>query len=132
MAEDKGFKVYDKRYFSSTPEEREKIKEKEATENQEKKVESSEKKEKRAGRLPELSFSTFIFSLGSSALVQLGEIPDPVTQKHETNLDLAKQTIDILGMLQQKTKGNLTGEEEQVMENLLYDLKLIFVQKSKR
>jgi len=128
MAEDKGFKVYDKRYFSSTPEEREKIKQKE-TEDQKKREEESKQKE--AKLLPEVNFSTFIFSLGSSALVQLGEIPDPVTQKQEKNLDLAKQTIDILGMLEQKTRGNLTKEEEMLMRNLLYDLRMKFVQKSK-
>jgi hypothetical protein len=81
--------------------------------------------------LPEIDFSSFIFSLSTSALFHLGEVPDPVTQQREKNLLLAKQTIDILGMLREKTKGNLTADEEKVMDHLLADLRLRFVRESK-
>jgi len=77
--------------------------------------------------LPEISFSNFIFSLSTSALIQLGEIPDPINNQTSKNLAMAKQTIDILGMLQEKTKGNLTDDEESLIENILYDLRMRFV-----
>lgn len=82
------------------------------------------------GPLPEIDFSHFIFSLSTSALIQLGEVQDPFTQKKEKNLPLAKQTIDLIAMLREKTKGNLTPEEEKIIENLLYDLRMWYVKAS--
>ena len=80
---------------------------------------------------PQIDFYTFIVSLGSSALVHLGDAPHPETGKAaEPNLPLAQQTIDVLAMLREKTKGNLTGEEEQLFDHLLRDLRLRFVEKS--
>jgi len=78
----------------------------------------------------EIDFTTFCISLGSSAFVHLGEVPHPESQQSEVNLVLAKQTIDILGMLQAKTRGNLTAEEEKLLEHLLLDLRLRYVEKS--
>lgn len=78
-------------------------------------------------QMPHINFSTFVFSLNSSALVQFGLLEDPATGKKEKNLILAKQTIDILGMLEEKTKGNLTREEENMLKNILYDLRMIYV-----
>jgi hypothetical protein len=78
----------------------------------------------------QIDFTTFCISLGSSAFVHLGEVPHPETQKSETNLALAKQTIDILGMLQEKTRGNLSPEEDKLVEHLLMDLRLRYVQKT--
>ena len=77
--------------------------------------------------LPEINFPTFIFSLNSSALLHLGLINDPTTGKKVKNLPLAKQTIDILGMLEEKTRGNLTSDEESMLKNILYDLRMIYV-----
>ncbi len=74
-----------------------------------------------------ITFSTFILSLNTAALVHLGELPDPVTQKKQVNLTLAKQTIDTLEMLKEKTKGNLTIEEEKLLQSILYELKLKYV-----
>jgi uncharacterized protein DUF1844 len=82
--------------------------------------------------LPEIDFATFVLSMASSALLHLGQMPDPDTQKTETNLPMAKQTIDILAMLQGKTRGNLSRDEEQLLENLLYDLRLKYVEAAKR
>ncbi|MEJ5349579.1 MAG: DUF1844 domain-containing protein [Desulfosoma sp.] len=79
------------------------------------------------GTYPQVTFSTFVFSLSSSALVHLGEVPDPSTQKVEKDLPLAKQIIDTLAMLQEKTKGNLDKDEEQLLQTVLYDLRLRFV-----
>jgi hypothetical protein len=79
---------------------------------------------------PEIDFTTFLISLGSSAFVHLGDAPHPESQKVEADLVLAKQTIDILGLLQAKTRGNLTPEEDKLLENLLLDLRLRYVQRS--
>jgi hypothetical protein len=77
--------------------------------------------------LPEINFANFLLSLSTSALIQLGEIPDPVTKQPVKELTLAKQTIDLIGMLQEKTKGNLTPEEEKMLEYILYDLRMRYV-----
>src|SRR5690606_38332777 len=71
---------------------------------------------------------TFVFSPGSSALVPRGDAPNPETGKLEKNLVLARETIDVLSMLQEKTKGNLTPEEERFLGSLLYDLPLRYVE----
>jgi hypothetical protein len=81
-------------------------------------------------KTPTIDFYTFCLSLGSSAFVHLGDAPHPESGKSSTDLLLAKQTIDILGMLQEKTKGNLTEEEARFLENLLVDLKLRYVSHS--
>jgi hypothetical protein len=82
------------------------------------------------GPMPEVSFSTFVFSLSSSALVHLGEIPEPSTQQMHQDLMLAKQIIDTLGMLEEKTRNNLDPDEERFLKTVLYDLRLRYVQKS--
>ena len=89
------------------------------------------KKESSPHPLPEIDFSSFIFSLSTSALFHLGEIPDPVTHKSEKDLPLAKQTIDILGILGEKTQGNLTPDEEKLMENILTDLRWRYIREAK-
>lgn len=81
--------------------------------------------------LYEFGFSTFILSLSTSALVHLGELPDPITNKKEVNLQLAKQTISIIEMLKEKTKGNLTNEEESLLDNVLYDVRLKYLNQAK-
>ena len=81
--------------------------------------------------LYEFGFSTFILSLSTSALVHLGELPDPLSNTKEVNLQLAKQTISIIEMLKEKTEGNLTKEEENLIDSVLYDVRLKFVNSSK-
>src|SRR4051812_32688915 len=76
---------------------------------------------------PGIDFHTFVLSLGSSALLHLGELERPGAAGPEKNLPMAKHTIDILGMLQDKTRGNLTPAEAKLMEGLLYDLRIRFV-----
>ncbi len=78
-------------------------------------------------QLPAINFATFIFSLHSSVLLNLGLIGDPATGKKTRNLLAAKQTIDILGMLEEKTRGNLTTEEQGMLKDILYDLRLAYV-----
>jgi hypothetical protein len=82
--------------------------------------------------LPEINFASFIISLSSSALFHFGEIPDPATNQRERNLPLAKQTIDILGLLKEKTSGNLDREEHQLLDSLLYDLRMRYVEQLKK
>jgi hypothetical protein len=79
-----------------------------------------------------ITFSTFLIGLASSALIHLGEAPNPETGRAEKDLILARQSLDLLGMLHDKTRGNLTPEEKQLFENLLADLRLRFVEASKR
>jgi hypothetical protein len=87
---------------------------------------------KPAGTLPEINFSSFILSLGSSALYHFGEIPDPVSGAKQRNLDLARQTIDILVVLRDKTTGNLSEDESRLLESLLHDLQMRYVQERKK
>lgn len=77
--------------------------------------------------LPKIDFSTFVLSLNSSVLVQLGLLEDPGGGEKAKNLPLAKQTIDMLAMLQEKTRGNLTNDEENILTNILYELRMLYV-----
>ena len=80
---------------------------------------------------PVLSFTAFVFSLASTAAIHFGDLPDPVTgQPGALNLEGASQMIEILGLLEQKTRGNLTAEERQMLEQVLYELRLRFVEAS--
>lgn len=78
------------------------------------------------GHLP-VDFATFVISLGSSALMALGDLPGPDGKRATPNPELAHETIDILAMLEAKTRGNLTPEEAEVLTGLLYDLRMRFV-----
>ena len=78
-------------------------------------------------QLPKIDFPTFVISLNSSALVQLGVLADPTTGEKSKNLSLAKQTIDLLGMLEEKTQGNLSAEEGNMLKSILYDLRILYV-----
>jgi hypothetical protein len=84
-----------------------------------------------AAALPPVDFPTFVLSLGSSALMHLGEVERPQTGKLEKDLGMAKHTIDLLSMLQEKTRGNLTPQEAQLLESLLFDLRLRYVSAAK-
>lgn len=81
--------------------------------------------------LPTLDFSTFVLSIIGSAYVHLGDAPNP-EGSDERNLVLAHQDIDLLTLLQEKTKGNLTGDEERLLETALYDLRMRYLEVSKR
>ncbi|MBQ7457385.1 MAG: DUF1844 domain-containing protein [Desulfovibrio sp.] len=77
--------------------------------------------------MPKVTFQTFILSLASSALVQLGEVPDPTSGQKHTDKTLAEHSIGILDMLKEKTRGNLSSEEEQMLSSLLFETKMKFV-----
>jgi len=121
--QEKGFVVRDKR-FSAKKEGEEDFRVEEGTKTEEVPKEGS------PGQhipLPEINFINFLFSLSTSALIQLGEIEDPISRRVDKNLPLAKQTNDLIGMLKEKTKGNLTPNEGTMMENILYDLRMRYV-----
>jgi len=121
--QEKSFVVKDKRFSAKKEEKVEsQIKEEGKTGEALREETSSQK-----GPLPEIDFNSFIFSLSTSVLIQLGEIEDPFTQKLVKNLPLAKQTIDLIGMLKEKTKGNLSPEEDKVIDYVLYDLRMRYV-----
>ena len=78
---------------------------------------------------PQLSFTGFVLSLASTAAIHFGDLPDPITgQPVEPNLAGAAQMIEILALLEQKTRGNLTAEERQVLDQVLYELRMRFVE----
>lgn len=127
--QEKGFAVRDKR-FSAKAEEDIKAKTEEhlETKSEEKKEETSEEDALKTDfPLPEINFSSFILSLSTSVLIQLGEIQDPITKQSAKQLPLAKQTIDLIGMLKEKTKGNLSPDEAKVLDAMLYDLRMRYV-----
>ena len=81
-----------------------------------------------AKELPAVDFLNLVVSMSHSALLHLGDAPDPATGGREKNLPLARQTIDLLAMLQEKTQGNLSGDEERVLSQAIYDLRMRFVE----
>ncbi len=78
--------------------------------------------------LPKIDFSSFVLSLYSSGLVQLGKVEDPSTGKKAVRLDLAKHTIEIIAMLEEKTRGNLDEEEQNLLKALLSEIRMAFVE----
>ena len=84
----------------------------------------------RTGPYPELDFSSFILSLAATAQVGLGNIPNPQTNEPAQNLLVAKQMIDMLGMLKDKTKGNLTDDEQGLLDSVLFNLRMQYVRTS--
>jgi len=138
--EEKGFVVRDKRHFFQQEEKRPPGEEEKEgkpetdqarlrAEGRERETEAKEERKEEKGEvpLPEVTFSNFVFSLSTQALIQLGEIQDPESKKAMKNLPLAKQTIDLIGMLKEKTRGNLTKEEQALVDSALYDLRMRYV-----
>ena len=77
--------------------------------------------------MPEVTFTAFVMSMNTSALFHLGEISDPASGEKNKDLVLAQHSIDILSLLEEKTKGNLTEEEQDLLKHVLYDLKMRYV-----
>lgn len=138
--EERGFKVEDRRRFSETgetrPEQQESPPAKAGTSTDEAMSEvpphpAARSPEQRTDRPPplEMNFSTFVFSLSTQALAHLGEIPNPIDNQTAVDLGAAKQLIDILGILKDKTKGNLDQAESALLDNMLYDLRLKYVER---
>ena len=125
--EGEGFIIKDKR-SSQISEDAATFLDDQETKGQEEQTGSSKEKETESFQI---DFSTFIMSLTSSAFYQLGDMPDPSTGKKEVNLPAVQQTIDMLIMLREKTKGNLKEDEEKLIEQLIYELQVKYVAKTK-
>ena len=123
--EEKGFVIKDRRSFDEQGElKQDGVKEEPAKKEPEKRP---PKEETPSPPLPQVNFSSLILSLSSTAFLHLGEIPDPSTGEKKKDLALSKHVIDTIGMLKEKTEGNLTQEEKQLIENILTDLWLRYV-----
>jgi len=128
--EDKGYKVEDRRFLHKSEEEKAKIKEEEAARQAAAAAQETKAEAPKDVPLPEITFSSFLISLGSSAFIHLGDIPDPATGEIKKDVPLAKQTIDLLGLLREKTRNNLLEEEEKLFEHLLYDLRMRYIKET--
>jgi len=135
--EEPGFRVTDKRLFREDAEQQKTAPSTEAPE--ESKSDNSKKAESEApvqeappGTGAKIDFPSYILSYYTRGLVLLGEVPNPYTNKKEEDTEAARHTIDILAMLEEKTKGNLSKEEEQLLESVLYELRMKFMAKTSR
>jgi hypothetical protein len=129
--EGKGFTVQDRRRFSDTGDVRESVEEAPAAANPQAPsgaAQNPEAPERRDEPFPEINFSTFVISLSTQALMHLGEIPNPASGNVEKDLPVAKQMIDIVGMLKDKTRGNLNNGEEKLIVDILFDLRMRYVE----
>ena len=125
--QEKGFVVKDRRFTAKKQEEEPPQPDTTQLKGEKGEEAVQEESSEQGASPPEITFPSLLFSLSTSALIQLGEIQDPVSNQPMKNLPVAKQTIDLIGMLKEKTKGNLTSDEEKFMENMLYDLKMRYV-----
>jgi hypothetical protein len=88
---------------------------------------TGEAQQQSAGQIPPASFGVLISSFAAQAMTAMGQIPDPVEGHAVVRPDLAKHCIDMLGMLEEKTKGNLTPEETRMLSDVLHQLRMLFV-----
>ena len=129
--EDKGYTVEDRRYLHKSEEEKAKMREEEAAARQTPEEAPEEAPEtSQEMPQPEITFTSVLISLSSSAFIHLGDIPDPATGETNQDLPLAKQTIDLLGLLREKTRNNLREEEEKLFDHLLYDLRMRYLKET--
>ena len=130
--EDKGFKVRDLRRFSSDSEESPDDPQEPSPQAEQKQpsiVQPAGEDQKTSDDvLPAINFPTFVLSLSTQALMHLGEIPNPLTGKMDKEVEVAKQTIDIISLLQEKTRGNLDQEEEKLLDEILFNLRMKYVE----
>jgi hypothetical protein len=133
--EDKGYTVEDRRFLHKSEEEKAKVREEEAAQQAGAAAEQAFKESSQGAAggttLPPITFASFLISLSSSAFIHLGDIPDPVTGETKKELPLAKQTIDLLGLLRDKTRHNLQEDEEKLFDHLLYDLRMRYVKETR-
>jgi hypothetical protein len=91
-------------------------------------VSEPDQKKSAAAKLPPPSFSLLVATFASQAMVAFGKVPDPIEGKTEVRLELARHAIDMLDILEQKTKGNLTADEAAMLEGVLHQLRLEFME----
>jgi hypothetical protein len=135
--EEQSFKVTDKRLFHEDGERREADAQAEVPREKAHGTETagesaSGQQEGPAADAGHIDFPSYILSYYTQGLVLLGEVANPYTQQKEEEPEAARHTIDILTLLQEKTKGNLTYEEEQLLQSVLYELRLKYMAKTNR
>jgi hypothetical protein len=133
--EEQGFKVTDKRgsqeeHEPVVPEASEKTEAKPTGETSSKKEERPPEQE--GSSRPPIDFPSYILSYYTQGMVLLGEVPNPYTNKKEEDVEAAHHMIDILSMLEQKTKGNLSKDEQQLLESVIYELRIKYMAKINR
>jgi hypothetical protein len=135
---EKGFVIKDKRLFDESGDVRqEELNKEEAIHDQKTQSASEtgsddERKEQPEDHYLEVNFASFVLSLSTSAMYHFGDFPDPVSKKAERNLPAAKQTIDILSMLKDKTAGNLDEGEKNLIDGMLFELRIRYVKEKDR
>jgi hypothetical protein len=132
--EDQGFRVTDKRLFDEQGAPREEPAESTRNESDADKPRSTGDEPVPRGEAPpgtgaRIDFPSYILSYYTQSLVLLGEVPNPYSNKKEEDLQAARHTVDILGMLKEKTQGNLAPEEEQLLESVLYEVRMKYMAK---
>jgi hypothetical protein len=131
---EKGFVIKDRRHFDDSGS----VRKDETAKVEERKPEAKEEEtglppketttpETEEAPLPEMNFASFIFSLSTTVMYHFGDFPDPVTKESRRNLPAAKQTIDILSILRTKTEGNLDEREKEMLDGVLYELRMRYV-----
>jgi Domain of unknown function (DUF1844) len=133
--EDSGFKVTDRRLFREDGEIRQEAPQPEPPKEKAEpfKVEQSVPPgEEAPGTGARIDFPSYILSYYTQGLVLLGEVPNPYTNKKEEDLQSARHTVDILTILQEKTRGNLSKEEDELLDSVLYELRMKFMAKTSR
>lgn len=126
--EDQGFSVKDKRLFSEDGKLREEVAE-ETKKEKEEQSRTAAPAQETPGMGPPIDFPSYVLTYYTQGLVLLGEVPNPYTNKTEENLEGVRHTVDILGMLKDKTKGNLAAEEEKLLDSVLYELRIKYMAK---
>jgi len=137
QGEDQGFRVTDKRAFTEDGEVREDAAAEVRSGPETAKSPGSGPPADEAAEIPpgaggQIDFPSYILSYYTQGLVLLGEVPNPYTNKKEEDLEAARHTVDILGMLKDKTRGNLSAEEAQLLDSVLYEVRLKYMAKTRK
>ena len=128
-----GFTISDKRHFTSEGKVRKEAAGQAAQEPAPPAADATAAKEQHAADTEErIDFPSYVLTYYTQGLVLLGEVPNPLTNKKEENLNAARHMIDILTLLQEKTRGNLDREEQQLLDSVLYELRMKFMAKTDR
>ena len=137
QGDDQGFRVTDKRLFGEDGKPREDAAEEVRSDPELAKAPGSKPQTAAAGEAPpgtggQIDFPSYVLSYYTQSLVLLGEVLNPYTNKKEEDLEAARHTVDILGMLKDKTKGNLSADEAQLLDSVLYEVRLKYMAKIKQ
>jgi len=135
--DDQGFRVTDKRLFTEDGKVREEAAEgdrggPEAAKASGSKPPAAEPVDTPPGTGGRIDFPSYVLSYYTQSLVLLGEVPNPYTNQKEEDLEAARHTVDILGMLRDKTRGNLSAEEAQLLESVLYEVRMKYMAKTQK